>query len=260
MILASVTKHVKEQNWFAVGIDFFIVVVGVFMGIQVANWNESRANEKIVDAYIVRLQAEIQDENEAHKNMIDYLTTARAHGIAALEAFKQPAIDLDKEFLIDLYQASQTWNHKPSLSTYNELLATGRIALISDENVRKAVSGYFAGRRASGVTIENNMATAYKTTIRSDMQSDIQVQIRKKCGDIFIITQNSFTFLKLPENCDIELSDDVARSAIQKLHANANIQRDLTFHIGAIDTALASLKNGIKAGDKTLQQLKGKAP
>ncbi|MFP4335133.1 MAG: hypothetical protein ACLFQC_06610 [Wenzhouxiangella sp.] len=42
MILRSVTRHVRDQNWFAVGIDFLIVVVGVFIGIQVANWNEAR--------------------------------------------------------------------------------------------------------------------------------------------------------------------------------------------------------------------------
>lgn len=42
MLLRRVTKHVKEQNWFAVFVDFFIVVVGVFIGIQVANWNEQR--------------------------------------------------------------------------------------------------------------------------------------------------------------------------------------------------------------------------
>ena len=40
MILSSVVKHVREQNWFAVGVDFLIVVVGVFIGIQVSNWNE----------------------------------------------------------------------------------------------------------------------------------------------------------------------------------------------------------------------------
>jgi hypothetical protein len=37
MILRSVTKHVKEQNWFAVGLDLLIVVFGVFIGPQVAN-------------------------------------------------------------------------------------------------------------------------------------------------------------------------------------------------------------------------------
>ena len=42
MLLRRITKHVKDQNWFAVGIDFFIVVVGVFMGLQVSNWNDAR--------------------------------------------------------------------------------------------------------------------------------------------------------------------------------------------------------------------------
>jgi hypothetical protein len=42
MILRRVTRHVKDENWFAVGLDFVIVVVGVFIGIQVANWNDER--------------------------------------------------------------------------------------------------------------------------------------------------------------------------------------------------------------------------
>ncbi len=45
MLLRRITKHVTEQNWFAVFIDFLIVVVGVFIGIQVANWNESLAEK-----------------------------------------------------------------------------------------------------------------------------------------------------------------------------------------------------------------------
>ena len=31
MLLRRITKHVKDQNWFAVFIDFLIVVVGVFI-------------------------------------------------------------------------------------------------------------------------------------------------------------------------------------------------------------------------------------
>lgn len=52
MLLRSLTKHVKEQNWFAVFIDFIIVVFGVFMGLQVANWNENRV-EKIKEQEIL---------------------------------------------------------------------------------------------------------------------------------------------------------------------------------------------------------------
>src|SRR5215217_284395 len=32
----------REQNWFAIALDFVIVIVGVFLGIQAANWNEAR--------------------------------------------------------------------------------------------------------------------------------------------------------------------------------------------------------------------------
>jgi len=35
MILRRITEHVKSQNWFAVAVEFVIVVAGVFMGLQV---------------------------------------------------------------------------------------------------------------------------------------------------------------------------------------------------------------------------------
>jgi hypothetical protein len=41
MLLRRVIEHVRTQNWTAIGIDFLIVVVGVFIGIQVSNWNEA---------------------------------------------------------------------------------------------------------------------------------------------------------------------------------------------------------------------------
>lgn len=37
MILRRIKSHVEKENWFAVGIDFAIVVIGVFVGLQVAN-------------------------------------------------------------------------------------------------------------------------------------------------------------------------------------------------------------------------------
>ena len=34
--------HVRAQSWTAVAIDFMIVVLGVFVGLQVNLWNEAR--------------------------------------------------------------------------------------------------------------------------------------------------------------------------------------------------------------------------
>lgn len=63
MILRSLTKHVRDQNWFAVGLDFIIVVVGVYIGIEVANWNEARQDH---EAY---LEARDRMIEEAKRNI-----------------------------------------------------------------------------------------------------------------------------------------------------------------------------------------------
>ncbi len=54
MILRRISAPVKDQNWFAVGVDFVIVVIGVFIGIQVSDWNasrEDRSNETLYLGY-----------------------------------------------------------------------------------------------------------------------------------------------------------------------------------------------------------------
>jgi hypothetical protein len=42
VILRRTSEHVREQNGFAVRIDFPIVLVGVFIGIRVMNWHGVR--------------------------------------------------------------------------------------------------------------------------------------------------------------------------------------------------------------------------
>lgn len=46
MLLRSITKHVKDQNWFAVFLDFFIVVAGILIAFQITNWNEARLDQE----------------------------------------------------------------------------------------------------------------------------------------------------------------------------------------------------------------------
>ena len=63
MLLRSITKHVKDQNWFAVALDFFIVVAGILIAFQITNWNEGRQDAKnrelIIDALITNLNDSI---------------------------------------------------------------------------------------------------------------------------------------------------------------------------------------------------------
>ena len=59
MLLRRITKHVKEQNWFAVGLDFFIVVVGILIAFQITNWSEARQQKAQTAQALNSIEAEL---------------------------------------------------------------------------------------------------------------------------------------------------------------------------------------------------------
>ena len=73
MILRRVTHHVKSENWFAVGLDFVIVVVGVFIGIQVANWNEARLENVRKTQIVEALTTDLKDAIKVQEQFIDQI-------------------------------------------------------------------------------------------------------------------------------------------------------------------------------------------
>ena len=78
MILRRVAEHVKAQNWFAVAIDFVIVVVGVFIGIQVSNWNEAAWRPRKGGALPVRADRRL--ERGPSRDRFDQAHRGSPHG------------------------------------------------------------------------------------------------------------------------------------------------------------------------------------
>ena len=60
MILRRVIAHFQKQEWTAIALAFVIVVLGVFVGIQVSNWNGLRANRLRADNYMERIHSDFQ--------------------------------------------------------------------------------------------------------------------------------------------------------------------------------------------------------
>ena len=72
MLLRRVTKHVKDQNWTAVGLDLVIVVIGVFIGIQVANFNDARQTRELADDFAERLVDDLSFEAWQYVYIVEY--------------------------------------------------------------------------------------------------------------------------------------------------------------------------------------------
>lgn len=94
MLFRRIAKHIKEQNWTAVALDFVIVVIGVVIGIQVANWNEDRVANQERAEQLVGLHAEFVDNTSLFEAYISKLSQ-QADDIATL---RKVIAEPDSEF------------------------------------------------------------------------------------------------------------------------------------------------------------------
>ncbi|MCY7354395.1 MAG: hypothetical protein LH470_04820 [Lysobacter sp.] len=62
MMLRRFAHSLREQNWAAIAIEFVLLVAGVFLGIQVANWNQDREDSIRAGRIAAALQRDLADE------------------------------------------------------------------------------------------------------------------------------------------------------------------------------------------------------
>lgn len=253
MILRSVTQHVKNQNWFAVWLDFLIVVVGVFVGIQVSNWDQARKDNALAADYVQRIELDIKDQITQLDGVIDYYSIAYQHAQSAQSAYQQTDESLGKEFIIDLFQASQRINVRIINATYNELLSTGRVVNIKNSQVRNLITSFYHRIGATQQTI--NETNPYRRLIRLHMDAKIQAKILDNCGDVYLEENESTFIIMLPKQCDVSIDDALLADEISTLKSNQLIRQELKFHLTILRGQLGSLKNALDMASKTLARI-----
>lgn len=167
VILRRLIRHLKDQQWFAIGLDLFIVVLGVFIGIQVSNWNEARRDRQSEGEYLDRLRQEIAVILPQAQSTKASLTDrfGRIEELRAFLASGQGGDALDDRHCVavgrsHIYAASIFYP-----PTIKELISTGRILLIRDPAIRTAIMSF-------------DQAYADMSQLRTDIQIDRMVLAR----------------------------------------------------------------------------------
>lgn len=166
MLLRRVSKHVKDQNWFAVVIDFFIVVFGIFIGLQVANWNEARqdkAREVVILQQLSDEFSEIKIQIEEEVDNARERLEATKKVVAVIDAGTAPQNAQIKLAMIE----NMGLGRVPSSSaTYQQLVSNGELSLIRNEELRRALIRYHDTITKNAFLFERTLETVseYLTT------------------------------------------------------------------------------------------------
>lgn len=145
MLLRSVIEHVKNQNWFAVGIDFVIVIVGVFIGIQVSNWNDARSERAQEAAILTQLEGEFSEIRDALEKQIRIrkLYVADIGSLVAGIEGTGPMPD-DATIKRALIGVRSTGRRPAASAAYLQLTANGELAGLSNGVLKQALIRYHA--------------------------------------------------------------------------------------------------------------------
>jgi hypothetical protein len=236
MILRRVREHFQAQNWFAVAIDLAIVVVGVFLGIQAANWNQARVERSEADEYRAHIVANLRANEADIAARSAYYRQVRAHAIAALEALQSGERPLGDQFLIDAYQASQGWFRPLQQPTYDESIDSSVRRKVGDATVRAQLSAYY--QLASGFDNSALRVTPYRERLRRAMDLRVQLAIRANCDDIMFNLPDGAQAPRLPQSCRLNLDPALIQRAAQTVASLPELDQDLTRVVVDIDQKL----------------------
>lgn len=182
MILRRITKHVRDQNWFAIGLDFFIVVIGVFIGIQVSNWNAGLNQQEKTNGYLERLETDLVSDLVTIKNRQKFYSDVFLYGNQALayaEAEEQNR-KANWPVVLAFFQASQIFQYYPNDATYSELKSVGDLNLIENPYIRSGLKDYYLTETAQyDFAFRSN--PKYRETIRGLTTSAVTKYIWENC-------------------------------------------------------------------------------
>jgi hypothetical protein len=180
--LRRIGAHLKEQNWTAVALDFIIVVLGVFVGLQVNNWNEARHDAMRGDDYLQRIHSDLSADVGALDRRLAFWGDVVDYGAAALDFAENGKLKNGSawETLLAFYQASQIWPFTTSDGTYRELIAAGDLGLVSDSELRDSLADYYVtGSRRLARRVD--VIPAYREEIRGLTPMRVQRHIWAHC-------------------------------------------------------------------------------
>ena len=245
MIPRRIYEHVKCHNWFAVGIDFVIVVVGVFIGMQVSNWNAERHEKHAARAYIERIREDIAASARSVENSVKYYRAVKTHALAALEGFEKPQHELGEQFLIDAYQGSQGFNRTVERSTYDEILSAGAMNSIRNLEVRRRIVIHYKTVEATEEQL--GFRTPYGDNLRRYMPYAVQAIAFERCRPETAVDARGFATVTMRANCELGLPSEVVAASITAIWT-PEIKLDLVRRLADIDQKFMLYQRLIERG------------
>lgn len=141
MIIKRIASSFKKQDWFVTTIEVLIVVIGIFLGLQVNEWNDARKASNDGQLYLVNLKKDFSTSVDRIDSALSSKELIKNNllQLAALEPKDFESFDeevLDKLILQGLFS---TGVHIIERDLYSNMKSMGKFSLIKSEELQNQI-------------------------------------------------------------------------------------------------------------------------
>jgi hypothetical protein len=146
MILRRVIQHVTSQNWFAVIVDFLIVVVGIFVGLQVQGWSLEQTDRIKERQYLERILADVDYLIKTNTDSFEYTSKQRKAVWLTFQSLNNCTLDEHErdQFANGLYYIGRVIPPNHVIGTVREMRSAGDFGLIRNSKIRDLLNQLLA--------------------------------------------------------------------------------------------------------------------
>ncbi len=147
MILRRLVTGLRKRDWGTVVLEVLIVVVGIFIGLQVDDWNQVRIGRSDIAIYLQRIHEDLNRD----ATFFTFLSSEARNKRDALETLKRMIgqdgpPDEEPDAIFELLADSSTlgWEFpEVQTVTFFDLQSSGKLALIEDAGLRTQLSFFY---------------------------------------------------------------------------------------------------------------------
>jgi hypothetical protein len=156
MIFGRIAQSIRTRDWSVLLIELLVVVVGIFLGLQVDDWNEERKENARETAYLERLLADVNEMLANHATHEEG-AVSRLEGIfESFDALRSCTLEPEQVTFFEntLLEHQGLERLEVVRSSYDEMVASGALARIDDATLKKQISETYAEAVAAQQFIE----------------------------------------------------------------------------------------------------------
>lgn len=131
----------KKYFLYATG-EILLIVIGILIALQLNNWNEQRKEKKLVREYKRSFLKDMNEDLESIQARIENASTRVSGAEQLLKYIEQQNNYGEYERREDLIRAGWLNFFSPTMSTYNDLISSGNIKLITDDSLKFLINDY----------------------------------------------------------------------------------------------------------------------